>query len=102
METFEDNTGIKSLGARWLFHQGASTVLAVLMLVLIAYGAFRVAPEIVRQFQEAQAATLRQVQDSERENTANLSRIAEKFDREQERTFQYFAGQRDARASRTN
>lgn len=77
-----DDSGLKSVAAKWLFHQGASTVFAITMLA----GIFWIAPSIVKQIQESQA-----------ESTANLKAVAEKFDREQERTFQYLIRLQDQR-----
>jgi hypothetical protein len=69
-----DNIPLKSLAAKWLFHQGASTVFAVVMLV----GLFYVAPGLVREIREGN-----------KEQAEQLRQVADKFDKEQDRTFQY-------------
>jgi|GEM_PF-6880290 len=84
----ENDLPLKSLAAKWLFHQGASTVFAVVMLVGLFYTVIYVAPALIREIHEGQKETAQQ-----------LSNVADKFDREQERTFQFLREQQLQRQS---
>jgi hypothetical protein len=70
------NASFKEAGVRWLFSQSVPTVLLVLLIGCGFYGAKVLVPEHLHQIQEGYERI-----------ASDLGKTSDKFDKEQERTF---------------